>query len=85
MNVVRFVGCISCFLLVGLTHAFGHERQEVAGLEVVLGAEPEPPLNGEKQFLRWRFLKDKQPVGDIEELSATIVRNGKRLVPLPAE
>ena len=58
-----------------------HERKEVAGLEVVFGAEPEPALNGEKQFLRWRFLKDKQPFGDIEELAATVKRNGKTFGP----
>ena len=32
-----------------------HERKQVAGLEVVFGAEPEPALNGQLQFLRWRF------------------------------
>ena len=58
-----------------------HERKQVAGLEVVFGAEPEPALNGEKQFLRWRFLKDKQPFGDIEEMSATVKRNGKTFGP----
>ena len=29
-----------------------HERKEVAGLDVVFGAEPEPALTGEMQFLR---------------------------------
>lgn len=59
-----------------------HERKEVAGLEVVFGAEPEPALTGEKQFLRWRFLsKDKTPFGEIEEMSATVKRNGKTFGP----
>ena len=58
-----------------------HERKEVAGLEVVFGAEPEPALNGEKQFLRWRFLKEKQPFGDIEEMTATVKRSGKTFGP----
>ena len=59
-----------------------HERKEVAGLDVVFGAEPEPALTGEKQFLRWRFLsKDKTPFGDIEEMSATVKRNGKTFGP----
>ena len=60
-----------------------HERKEVAGLEVVFGAEPEPALNGEMQFLRWRFLskETKQPFGDIEEMSATVKRNGKAFGP----
>lgn len=61
--------------------AVAHERKEIAGLEVVFGAEPEPAVNGEKQFLRWRFLKDKQPFGDIEELVATVKRNGKTFGP----
>ena len=69
-------------LAMGLTVA-AHERKEVAGLEVVFGAEPEPALNGQMQFLRWRFLsKDtKQPFGDIEEMSATVKRNGKAFGP----
>ena len=31
-----------------------HERKEVAGLAVVFGAEPEPALTEEIQFLAWR-------------------------------
>ena len=30
------------------------ERKEVAGLAIVFGAEPEPALTEEMQFLRWR-------------------------------
>ena len=81
MKLFRVTSVVVCFLLIGMTHASGHERKEVAGLEVVFGAEPEPALNGEKQFLRWRFLKDKQPFGEIEELNATIKRNGKTFGP----
>ena len=58
-----------------------HERKEIAGLTVVFGAEPEPALNGEKQFLRWRFLKDDKPFAEIEEINATIKRNGKTFGP----
>lgn len=59
-----------------------HERKEVAGLDVVFGAEPEPALTGEKQFLRWRFLsKDKTPFGDLEDITATVKRNGKTFGP----
>jgi len=59
------------------------ERKEVAGLEVVFGAEPEPALNGQMQLLRWRFLskETKQPFGDIEEMSAVVKRNGKPFSP----
>ena len=60
-----------------------HERKEVAGLDVVFGAEPEPALNGQMQFLRWRFLskETKQPFGEIEEMIATVKRNGKSFGP----
>lgn len=59
-----------------------HERKEVAGLEVVFGAEPEPAVTGELQFLRWRFLsKDKTPFGEIEGMSATVKRDGKTFGP----
>ena len=55
-----------------------HERKEVAGLNVLFGAEPEPSLTGEMQFLRWRFTSpDKAPFTDLEELTATVKRNGK--------
>ncbi len=76
-----FTGTL-CLVVVALCASVtAHERKEVAGLEVVFGAEPEPALNGEKQFLRWRFLKDKTPFGDIEEMSATVKRNGKTFGP----
>jgi hypothetical protein len=60
-----------------------HETKEVAGLEVVFGAEPEPALNGQMQFLRWRFRskETKQPFGDIEDLKAVVKRNGKDFGP----
>ena len=61
-----------------------HERKDVAGLDVVFGAEPEPALTGEMQFLRWRFMaKDKTPFTDIEEVTATVKRNGKTFGPFP--
>ncbi len=83
MNFARLLAWTLAVSLISLTFATvaAHERKEVAGLEVVFGAEPEPALNGEKQFLRWRFLKDKQPFGDIEEMTATIKRNGKTFGP----
>lgn len=55
-----------------------HERKEVAGLNVLFGAEPEPALTGEMQFLRWRFTaQDKTPFTNLEEMKATVKRNGK--------
>jgi len=80
MRVAYYLTLAIVVVAMSVTPA-AHERKEVVGLEVVFGAEPEPALNGEKQFLRWRFLKDKQPFGDIEEVVAIIKRNGKTFGP----
>lgn len=60
-----------------------HETKEVAGLSVVFGAEPEPALTGEMQFLRWRFRskETKEPYGDIEEMQAMVKKDGKDFGP----
>jgi hypothetical protein len=44
-----------------------HERKEVAGLSIVFGAEPEPALTEEMQFLRWRVssLDSQEPYTDL--------------------
>jgi hypothetical protein len=82
MKLARILSCTLVLAAVAMCAIVAaHERKEVAGLEVVFGAEPEPALNGEKQFLRWRFLKDKQPFGDVEGMSATVKRNGKTFGP----
>lgn len=82
MKLTHIVCCTLALTVLALGATLvAHERKEVAGLEVVFGAEPEPAINGDKQFLRWRFLKDKQPFGDIEELKATVKRNGKSYGP----
>ena len=49
-----------------------HERKEIAGRVVVFGAEPEPALTEEVEWLRWRFrsLATNEPFTDIEEASA---------------
>lgn len=54
-----------------------HERKEVAGLAVVFGAEPEPALTDEMQFLRWRVsdLKSEEPYADFQGAKVT-VRHG---------
>lgn len=66
--------------------ASSHERQEIAGMQVVFGGEPEPVLDGEICFLRWRFtdLESKEPVGDLEDLSATLSFDGKEFGPFEA-
>lgn len=82
MKLTHIVGWTLALTVLALGATLvAHERKEVAGLEVVFGAEPEPAISGDKQFLRWRFLKDKQPFGDIEELAATVKRSGKTYGP----
>lgn len=83
MSPVRKFGWTLSLAVVAMCATLAaHERKEVAGLDVVFGAEPEPALTGEKQYLRWRFLsKDKTPFGDIEGMSATVKRNGKTFGP----
>jgi hypothetical protein len=60
-----------------------HERKEVAGLSVLFGAEPEPALTEEMQFLRWRVtsLDDQEPYEDLEDAEVTIKRNGEEFGP----
>ncbi len=60
-----------------------HERKEVAGLGVLFGAEPEPALTEEMQFLRWRIssLADREPYRDLEDAEVTIKRDGEEFGP----
>ena len=60
-----------------------HERKEVAGLAVVFGAEPEPALTDEMQYLRWRVssLADEEPYTDFEDAKVTIKRDGEDFGP----
>jgi len=60
-----------------------HERKEVAGLAIVFGAEPEPALTEEMQFLRWRVstLDDQEPYGDFQDASVVITRDGETFGP----
>ena len=55
-----------------------HERKEVAGLLVVFGAEPEPALTDEMQFLRWRVstLEDPKPSETMTEPAVKVMFNG---------
>ncbi len=63
-----------------------HERQEIAGMRVVFGGEPEPVVDGEICFLRWRFadLESKEPVADLEDVTATLEFDGKTFGPFEA-
>ena len=62
-----------------------HERKEVAGLAIVFGAEPEPALTEEMQFLHWRVssLADEEPYTDLTDTEVTITRGGEEFGPFP--
>ena len=62
-----------------------HERKEVAGLAVVFGAEPEPAITEEIQFLRWRVssLADREPYSEFQDAEVVIVRDGEELGTFP--
>jgi len=65
------------------TAADFHERKEIAGLAFVFGAEPEPALHDEIQFLRWRVttLADGQPYGSLTDAEVRITRGGQQFGP----
>ena len=79
MKVARSLGLALTLAVVAMcVTVSAHERKEIAGLNVLFGAEPEPALTGEMQFLRWRFTaQDKTPFTDLEEIKATVKRDGK--------
>lgn len=64
---------------------FFHERKEVAGLAVVFGAEPEPAITDEVQFLRWRVstLAEEEPYGDFADAEVMITKDGDEFGPFP--
>lgn len=72
--------------LMPLSPALAHERKEVAGLSVLFGAEPEPALTEEVEWLRWRFQTSgtEQPFSDLEQAQATVTRAGKPFGPFEA-
>ncbi len=63
--------------------ALRHERKEVAGLSVLFGAEPEPAITEEMQFLRWRVssLADQEAYEHLVDAEVTIMRNGEEFGP----
>ena len=60
-----------------------HERKEVAGLAIVFGAEPEPALTGERQYLRWRVssLDDEEPYTELSGAELTVTHDGEEFGP----
>ena len=81
---------VSIVSLFGLLAVAGnvspHEHQEIAGMQVVFGGEPEPVLDDEICYLRWRFtnLESKEPVGDLEDVSSTLSFEGNTFGPFEA-
>lgn len=85
-GIFRVVVCLGTAVIVAGSTARAlpmHERKEVAGLAIVFGAEPEPALTEEIQFLRWRVntLADEQPYGDFQDASVVIRRGGEGFGP----
>jgi hypothetical protein len=64
-----------------------HERKEVAGLAVVFGAEPEPALTDEVQFLRWRVsaLADSAAYTEMRAAEVVIMRDGSEFGPFQVQ
>lgn len=84
MNVARLLSVTLAMVVAALLITVSaHETKEVAGLMVTFGAEPEPALNGQMQFLRWRFRskETKEAFGDVTDLTATVKRSGKSFGP----
>lgn len=89
MSRTRFGGALllialATFLFVAATLTDAtvlHERKEVAGLAVVFGAEPEPAITDEVQFLRWRVstLAEQEPYSEFEDAEVLISKDGESL------
>ncbi len=75
-SVITFV-----FLAVGT--ASSHQRQEIAGMRVVFGGDPEPILDNEVCLLGWRLidLKTKEPVTNLQDVRIMIKFDGKEFGP----
>ena len=78
-------GIVTFISLVPAT-AIAHERKEVAGLMVLFGAEPEPALTEEVEYLRWRFTSPEshEPFKDLEDVNAVIRRASREFGPFEA-
>ena len=79
------LGAVATVAATSAGSAVFHERKEVAGLAVVFGAEPEPALTEEMQFLRWRVsaLDNQQPYEQMTAAEVTVTRNGEPFGPFP--
>ncbi len=81
---VAIAAVVTAAAVPGSTAVF-HETKEVAGLAVTFGAEPEPALTEEMQFLRWRIrsLADEKAYTDLQDAEAIIKRDGEEFGPFP--
>ncbi len=79
------VGAIVTAAAVPGSTAVFHETNELAGLRVTFGAEPEPAITEEMQFLRWRIrsFADQEAYTDLQDAEATIKRDGEEFGPFP--
>ena len=61
--------------------AFGHDRKNVDDISVLFGGEPEPMVNDERQFLRWKFtdVETNELITDLEALEAVVTFAGKEV------
>jgi len=59
--------------------AFAHDRKNVDNISVLFGGEPEPMVNDERQFLRWKFTEvdTNELITDLEALEAVVTFAGK--------
>ncbi len=79
---VAIAAVVTAAAVPGSTTMF-HETKEVAGLAVTFGAEPEPALTEEMQFLRWRIrsLADEEAYTDLQDAEVVIKRDGEEFGP----
>lgn len=81
LGVMAFLGTVS-ILTAAVAPDFAaapHERKEVAGLAIVFGAEPEPALTDEMQFLVWRMsdLETEEVYTELSHAEVTISYQGE--------
>lgn len=80
-TLFNFSIIVFVFLVAGT--ASSHQRQEIAGMRVVFGGDPEPILDNEVCLLGWRCidLKTEEPVTNLQEVRVTIKFDGKEFGP----
>ena len=83
LALMLFVGAIVLSAAAPASRLFRHERKEVAGLAIVFGAEPEPALTEEMQFLRWRVgsREGAEPYTELRSAEVRITKDGERFGP----